>query len=54
VNFEIIKKSGSWFAYGEERVQGRDGLRKILQESPELQQTLENEVRARLTSNNAK
>lgn len=44
IKFDIIKKSGSWFGYGEERVQGRDGLRKILKENEELRNKLEKEV----------
>lgn len=44
----IISRSGSWFAYGEERVQGREGLRKLLQEDPALRLRLEQAVRAAL------
>lgn len=47
----IIAKSGSWYTYKTERVQGRDGLRKILTESPELMKELEDNVRTVLTSN---
>ncbi len=45
LNFDIINRSGSWFSYGEERVQGRDGLRKILTEQPELLDTLAGQVK---------
>ena len=48
VKMDIIKKSGSWFSYGEERVQGRDGVRKILQENDEMRERLESEVREQL------
>lgn len=44
----VIQKSGSWFGYKEERVQGRDGLRKILTDNPSLLEQLETEVRAKL------
>lgn len=47
----IIAKSGSWYTYKSERVQGRDGLRRILVESPELMKELEDNVRLALTSN---
>ncbi len=43
---EIIKKSGAWFSYGESRMQGRDGVKKLLQEDRELLKKLFNEVRA--------
>ena len=43
-----MNRSGSWFAYGEDRVQGRDGLRKMLQDSPDTLGKLEKEVRAKL------
>ncbi|MBS1560376.1 MAG: recombinase RecA [Bacteroidetes bacterium] len=44
----VITKSGSWFSFQEERVQGRDGMRKLLTDTPELQAALESEVRALL------
>jgi len=46
--YGIISKSGSWYSYGEERVQGRDGLKKILVEKPALYQQLEAQVRKSL------
>lgn len=45
LKFDIINRSGSWFSYGEERVQGRDGLRKLLNENPELIETLAGQVK---------
>ncbi len=49
----IITKSGSWFTYKDERVQGRDGLKKILSEKPELMSELEEKVRDILNNNPA-
>lgn len=49
----IITKSGSWFTYKDERVQGRDGLKKILSEKPELMSELEEKVRSVLNNNPA-
>lgn len=43
-----VQKSGSWFTLGEERVQGREGLKKILNESPETFLALEAQVREKL------
>ncbi len=44
----LIQKSGSWFTLAEERVQGRDQLKKMLSEDPSMFQTLDNQVRERL------
>lgn len=46
----IIVKSGSWYTFKTERVQGRDGLKKILQENSDLFNELENMVRTVLTA----
>lgn len=48
VEHGIINRSGSWFGYSEERVQGRDGLRKMLTENQELLKKLEREVKTHL------
>lgn len=49
VELEIIKKSGSWFSYGETRLgQGRDAVRQILLDNVELSADIEQKVRARL------
>jgi recombination protein RecA len=45
VNKEIIKKAGAWFSYGENRMQGRDGVKKFLQEDRESLKKLYKEVR---------
>ena len=37
VEYGIIKKSGSWYSYGETRLgQGREGLKRVLTDNPEL------------------
>jgi recombination protein RecA len=46
--FDIIQKSGSWYTYEGERVQGREGLRKILIDNPDLFLDLEAKIRERL------
>lgn len=52
VDFNIVKKSGSWFSYGDTKLgQGRDAVRNLLQDNPELADELEKLIRARLTSN---
>lgn len=40
----IINKSGSWYTFGEERVQGRDALKKLIKEDDSLMSSLENQV----------
>jgi recombination protein RecA len=45
VDFEIIKKSGSWFSYGDTKLgQGRDAVKQILKDNPELYVELKNKV----------
>ncbi|HPS24693.1 MAG TPA: recombinase RecA [Bacteroidales bacterium] len=49
VEFDIIKKSGSWFSYGETKIgQGRDAVKQILKDNPELKEEIEARVRAAL------
>ncbi len=49
VEMEIIKKSGSWFSYNDEKLgQGRDAVKQILLDNPELLLELENKIRAQL------
>lgn len=49
VEMEIIKKSGSWFSYeGEKLGQGRDAVKKILLDNPELMQEIESKIRANI------
>jgi len=44
-DFNIIKKSGSWFSYGETRIgQGRDAVKQILRDNPELFDELKSKV----------
>ena len=46
VEFDIIKKSGSWFSYGESRLaQGRDAVKKLLMDNPELTEEIEGKIR---------
>lgn len=45
VNMELIKKSGAWFSYNEQRMQGREGVKNVLLENPTLFKQLNNEVR---------
>ncbi|MCA9785559.1 MAG: DNA recombination/repair protein RecA, partial [Candidatus Cloacimonetes bacterium] len=43
----VITRSGTWFSFGEERLgQGRDNVKTLLKERPELFADLEAKVRA--------
>ena len=45
VNYEIINKSGSWFSYGDSRLgQGRDSVKTLLADNPELMDELESKI----------
>ena len=45
VEYGIIQKSGSWFSYGDSRLaQGRDAVKKLLQDNPELCEELEAKI----------
>ena len=49
VDYNIIKKSGSWFSYGETKIgQGRDAVKQMLKDNPELKEEIEAKVRAAL------
>jgi recombination protein RecA len=48
-DFNIIKKSGSWFSYGETKIgQGRDAVKQILKDNPELYDELKAKVQEAL------
>jgi len=40
VKLEIIRRSGAWFSYGEQRWQGRDNVREYLSRDPELMEEI--------------
>ena len=53
VELGIIKKSGSWFSYGESRLgQGRDAVKKIIKDNPELSEELEGKIAEALKARN--
>jgi recombination protein RecA len=54
VEFEIIKKAGSWFSYGETKLgQGRDAVKALIKDNPELADELELKIKAQIKENNA-
>ncbi len=45
VDLGILNKSGSWFAYGETKLgQGRDAVKQLLQDNPELAEEIEKKI----------
>jgi len=46
VESDLIKKSGSWFSYGETRLgQGRDTVKELIEDNPELMEELEQKLK---------
>lgn len=46
VLIEVFKKSGSWYSYGDTKLgQGKDAVRQLLQDNPELVEEVENKIR---------
>jgi recombination protein RecA len=47
VDYEIIKKSGSWFSYEDTKLgQGRDAVKALLKDNPDLMEELETKIKA--------
>jgi recombination protein RecA len=54
VEFEIIKKSGSWFSYGETKLgQGRDAVKALIKDNPEMADELELKIKEHIKEVNA-
>lgn len=52
VEYGIIKKSGSWFSYGESKLaQGREAVKTLLADNPELSDELETKIREAIKEN---
>jgi recombination protein RecA len=50
VELDVIDKSGSWFAYaGSKLGQGRDSVKNIIKDNPELMEELEAKIRAKIS-----
>ena len=54
VEFEIIKKAGSWFSYGDTKLgQGRDAVKVLIKDNPELADELEQKIKELIKESNA-
>jgi recombination protein RecA len=52
VEHEIVKKSGSWFSYADTKLgQGRDAVKAIIKDNPELMDELEEKIKVVISSN---
>ena len=51
VELGIISKSGSWFSYNDQKLaQGREAVKKLLQDNPELADEIEAKIRAAMAT----
>ena len=49
-SLEILKKSGSWFSYGDSKLaQGREAVKQLLEDNPELADEIQTKIQAKLT-----
>jgi len=54
VDLNIVKKAGSWFSYGETKLgQGRDAVKQLLDDNPELMEEIEAKVKEAIAAKNA-
>ena len=50
VDLDVVNKSGSWFAYGDTKLgQGRDAVKQMITDNPELSQEIETKIKEALT-----
>jgi len=50
VEYGIVKKSGSWFSYGETKLgQGRDAVKELIKDNPDLADELEVKIKTAIT-----
>ena len=46
VELGVVKKSGSWFSYGDTKLgQGRDAVKQLIEDNPELSEELEGKIK---------
>ena len=50
VDYDIVKKSGSWYSYGDTKLgQGRDAVKQLLLDNPELEEELDAKIREKIS-----
>lgn len=51
VEYGIVKKSGSWFSYGETKLgQGRDAVKQLIMDNPEMSEEIEKQIIEKMVS----
>ncbi|MEJ2003924.1 MAG: recombinase RecA [Cyclobacteriaceae bacterium] len=49
VELDIVKKAGAWFSYGDNKLgQGRDAVKSLLEDNPELMEEIEGKIKAKI------
>lgn len=49
VELNVVKKSGSWFSYGDTKLgQGRDSVKQLIEDNPELMEEIEEKIKNEL------
>ncbi len=52
VEMNLVKKSGSWFSYGDTKLgQGRDAVKQLIEDNPELMEELEGKIKDQIQNN---
>lgn len=55
VELNVVQKSGSWFSYGGNKLgQGRDAVKQLIEDNPELMDELEKKIKEKLVGEGAK
>ncbi len=50
VELDVIKKAGSWFSYNDSKLgQGRDSVKQLIEDNPELMEELETKIKAKIS-----
>ncbi|MBT4880982.1 MAG: recombinase RecA [Flavobacteriales bacterium] len=50
VDLDVVKKAGSWFSYGDTKLgQGRDAVKQMIADNPELSEEIETKIKEALT-----
>jgi recombination protein RecA len=55
VELNVVQKSGSWFSYGGNKLgQGRDAVKQLIEDNPELMEELERKIKEKISTEDVK